>query len=91
MLRQQFDEEEALRYEALKPLRQEVKKLEKTMDQLTQRKQDLDRRLADPALYGEDQKARLQELLQEQGQVEKELAEAEEAWLEASERLEAAG
>jgi len=81
----------AARREELKPLRQEVKKLEKTMDQLTQRKQDLDRRLADPALYGEDQKARLQELLQEQGQVEKELAEAEEAWLEASERLEAAG
>jgi len=80
----------AARRQELKPLRQEIRQLEKTIDKLSQRKQTLDEQLGDPGLYDEGQKARLQELLREQGQVEKDLAEAEEAWLEASERLEAA-
>ncbi|HKJ71105.1 MAG TPA: ATP-binding cassette domain-containing protein [Gammaproteobacteria bacterium] len=80
----------AERRQQLKPLRDEVKRLEKEVDRLSRRKDELAHRLADPALYGADQKDALNRLLQEQGQVKKELAEAEEAWLAASEDLEAA-
>jgi len=78
------------RRKELKPLRDEVRRQEKEVDRLTRRKEELDQALADPGLYAEGAKERLRELLQEQGRVEKALGEAEEAWLEASERLEAA-
>ena len=82
---------QAAQREALKPLRQEAKRLEQEVERLTERKQELDRALADPTLYAADApQDRLQELIREQGQVAKELTEAEEAWLAANERLEAA-
>jgi ATP-binding cassette subfamily F protein 3 len=80
----------AERRQQLKPLRDEVKRQEKEMERLQRRKDQLDEQLANPALYGSDQKDELNRLLQEQGQVTKALAEAEEAWLAASEELEAA-
>ena len=80
--------EEAARRRDLKPLRDEVKRLERDMDRLSRRKDELDQALASPDLYAEEGSGRLQELLQEQGRVKRELSEAEEAWLEASERLE---
>ncbi|MFP4560802.1 MAG: ribosomal protection-like ABC-F family protein [Thiohalorhabdus sp.] len=80
----------AERRKELKPLRDEIRRWEKEVNRLTRRKAELDQALANPGLYGDGEKERLQDLLQEQGQVEKALTEAEEAWLEASERLEAA-
>jgi len=82
--------EAAARRQQLKPLRDEVRRLEQAMDELNRRKARLDERLADPALYGADQKEHLAELMREQGQVKKELEDTEEAWLAASEELEAA-
>ncbi|MFA9462018.1 ATP-binding cassette domain-containing protein [Thiohalorhabdus sp. Cl-TMA] len=78
------------RRKELKPLRDEIRKWEKEMDRLTRKKEELEQALANPGLYADENKERLRELLQQQGQVEKELGEAEEAWLEASERLEEA-
>ncbi len=83
--------QDAARRQAEKPLRDEVRRLEKDIDRLTRRKEALDQALANPALYGGEDTVRLQELLQEQRRVKRELNEAEEAWISASERLEKAG
>jgi len=80
----------AERRQQLKPLKKEIQRLEKELDRLHRRKQELDQVLADPGLYAADQKERLAGLLEEQGQVKKELEDTEAAWLAASEEWEEA-
>ena len=82
--------EEAARRQRLQPLRKEIEKLEARIEALTAEKGRVEAELADPALYQETNKERLKEYVQHQGRVEQDLAEAEAAWLQASERLEAA-
>ncbi|WP_221066675.1 ATP-binding cassette domain-containing protein [Methylomagnum ishizawai] len=81
---------DADRRKALRPLRLALEKAEAAMEQLAARKQALETRLADPELYLAEAKARLQAVLLEKAGVEKSLEEAEVAWLEAGEALEAA-
>lgn len=81
---------DADRRKALRPLRLALEKAEAAMEQLAARKQALETRLADPELYLAEAKARLQAVLLEKAGVEKSLEEAEGAWLEAGEALEAA-
>jgi ATP-binding cassette subfamily F protein 3 len=64
--------------------------LEGDMQRLMEEKGRLEQRLADPALYADDQKDQLKRLLLDRGRLDQSLAEVEEAWLMASEQLEAA-
>jgi len=81
---------DADRRKALRPLRLALEKAEAAMEKFAARKQALETRLADPELYLAEAKARLQAVLLEKAGVEKSLEEAEGAWLEAGEALEAA-
>lgn len=74
----------------LRPLQQTLNKVETRLDRLTQARQRIETQLADPALYDAENKERLQSLLIERAGIDRELADAESAWLEASEALEAA-
>ncbi len=73
----------------LAPLRKTVQTAEKRMETLAAEIARLDVTLADPDLYTRDS-AKAQRLVLERGQKAKALAEAEEAWLAATEAFEAA-
>ncbi|SEK61753.1 ATP-binding cassette domain-containing protein [Ectothiorhodospira marina] len=73
-----------------KPLRDKVAKLEKAHARLEEERTSLEAELADPSLYEADGKARLQELLGRQAQVNRELEDVEAQWMEACEALEQA-
>jgi len=74
----------------LQPLRKSVNSLEKRLAQLTKTQSDLEQQLAEPSIYEEPNKAKLKALLTEKGQVDVDLLEVEESWLEASEALDIA-
>ncbi len=74
----------------LQPLKQAAARAEAEYDRLNALRAELERQLADPDLYQTGDKERLQQLLRRKGELDRHLAEAEHAWLEAEERLEAA-
>ncbi|MFQ5345794.1 MAG: ATP-binding cassette domain-containing protein [Mariprofundus sp.] len=76
---------------ALQPLRSKVKKLEHELEQLHRKIADLDSRMADPALYEQGASQQLRQLSSEHRQLSKERDVLEEAWMQASEKLEDAG
>lgn len=82
--------EEAARRERLRPLTRELARWEKQLEARTREKERVEALLAEPELYEEASKPRLKELLREQAAADQALAEAEDAWLEAQERLDAA-
>jgi ATP-binding cassette subfamily F protein 3 len=73
----------------LAPLKKAMVAAEKLVDKLTKDIAALDTLLADPALYTKDP-ARAQSTAQQRGQLTKQISEAEEAWLLATEAYEAA-
>ncbi len=75
---------------ALQPLRHKAKTLETDIDRLSIKRDSLEQTLADPSIYEEKEKPKLKELLQQKTNLDRALAQAEEAWLEVSEALEAA-
>lgn len=79
---------EAQKRATLRPLKLKVEKEEKHMQDLQERLQQIDDRMADPSLY--DDKAELEKLILERAKVENELNETEELWLELSSELEEA-
>jgi ATP-binding cassette subfamily F protein 3 len=81
---------EAERRRALRPLQAALQKAEAALEKLAGDRRRLEEQLADPALYEAEAKARLQSVLMEKVGIEKALADAETAWLEASEALESA-
>ncbi|MBN2701290.1 MAG: ABC transporter ATP-binding protein, partial [Methylothermaceae bacterium] len=78
------------RRDRLRPLKQARERAEAELTRLNKAKSSLEQQLADPALYQEENKARLQDLLLEKGELDRKLTAVEEAWLEAEEKLEAA-
>ncbi|MES2624961.1 MAG: ATP-binding cassette domain-containing protein [Pseudomonadota bacterium] len=80
----------AQRREQLKPLRDKIKKLEQQMDQHQKKLKDLEQKLSDVTLYEDSGKAKLVQLLQQQTESKRQLAEVEENWIEATTELEAA-
>jgi len=74
----------------LQPLRKKLKELEKKLDLLGQQQQVLEQQLAEPEIYSNEQKDKLKRLLAEKADVDRGLAETEEAWLEAGEAVDAA-
>ncbi len=81
-------QEAAARRAQLKPLTDKLKKLERDMDRLNKQLASIEPELADPSIYEEDNKQRLQELLKSQGETQAQLDECEEQWLALSEELE---
>lgn len=71
----------------LAPLKKAMVAAEKLVDKLTKEIAALDALLADPALYTKDP-GRAQNTAQQRGQLSKQLGEAEEAWLLATEAYE---
>ena len=74
----------------LKPLRDKLDQIEKTITQATEAQQELDRHLADPEIYNETNQSRLHELLSDQARNTQLQKELERRWLATSELLEQA-
>ncbi len=89
--RKQKKREDAERRARLSPLKNEIAKLEREIVRLQGELARIEAALAAPDIYEASAKARLHELLQSQTRFKRELASFEEAWLEASEKLEQAG
>ena len=87
--KKQRKREEAERRNRLSPLRAEVARCEARLAELERKRQEIEAQLATPDIYGEQAKQQLQELLQAQTQLRRDLNACEEAWLAATERLEA--
>jgi ATP-binding cassette subfamily F protein 3 len=87
--KKQRKREEAERRNRLSPLRAEVARCEARIAELERRRHEIEAELANPDIYGEQAKQRLQELLKAQTQLRRDLQASEEAWVAASERLEA--
>jgi len=79
----------AARRQALKPLTDKLKKLERQMEQLTAKLGDVEQALADPSIYEEAHKERMQTLLKSQGEYRSQLDDCEEQWLMLTEEVEA--
>ena len=80
---------DAEKRQRLQPLKSKLKKIESALENAQQKKERLDKALADSALYAEDQKDELKKRLSEQTEVTQELTHLEEQWLELTEQLEA--
>ncbi len=72
------------------PLRKEIARLEKRMEQLVREKREAEAQLADSDLYADYNKDTLQQLLLAQARLVRELGEIEHRWLELHETLEGA-
>jgi len=70
------------------PLRNKIKKLEDTMQDVSDKQAIIDRQLSDNDIYTESNKAKLQQLLLEKAKLEDLHETAENNWLEISEELE---
>jgi ATP-binding cassette subfamily F protein 3 len=72
------------------PLRKKIKELEGRLESLAQCRADIYAQLSGGDVYAGASRDKLKELLRDQARIKSELAEAEEAWLEASEALQQA-
>jgi ATP-binding cassette subfamily F protein 3 len=72
-----------------RPLENRIRDLEKAIERFQSEKLETETLLAAPDLYEESNKLRLKELLLRQGEVSRELEQAEEEWLSLHEQLEA--
>ena len=71
------------------PLRREIEALEQRLGTLSDERASIESVLADGAVYGEDERARLHELLVRRGKLDAEITTIESTWLEKSEQLDA--
>jgi ATP-binding cassette subfamily F protein 3 len=78
---------DAQRRQREQPLRKKIKELEERLEALTRRRSEIDAQLAGGDVYASASKDALKELLLEQARVLGSIAEAEEAWLDASDAL----
>jgi len=79
--------EDAEKRQQLQPLRKEIQQLEKTLASLESRMSDLEAQLTDPTIYEETNKARLKQLLTQQADIQRQINQTEEYWLNKSEEL----
>jgi ATP-binding cassette subfamily F protein 3 len=80
---------EAEQRQRLQPLRKRITATETALARLHARQAELDANLADPALYGEENKAKLKALLLEKADLDSRCEALESDWLETCEQLEA--
>ncbi|WP_421868192.1 ATP-binding cassette domain-containing protein [Motiliproteus sp.] len=86
--RKERKRQQAARRQQLAPLRKQVAKLEQELEQLEVELQQINDQLADSALYEDDAKERLKQLLQQQAQLQQRSETTEEQWLSRQEELE---
>nr|WP_298716897.1 ATP-binding cassette domain-containing protein [uncultured Steroidobacter sp.] len=87
--KKQRKREEAERRNRLSPLRADIARLEKQLAKLEQERTTVESALAEPDIYNPSSKQKLQELLQKQAQLKRDISNVETEWLSASEKLEA--
>lgn len=80
---------EAEHRQQTRPLRDEINKADQAMEKIRLRLADIEEELSHPEMYEESARQVLQVLLKEQGELRGKMEELEEAWMQASERLEA--
>ena len=86
--KKQDRKEAAEQRERLRPLKQQIQKLEKEMEKLSAELAIVEAVLGETSIYEVEQKAKLQQALQQQGTIKSRLAEVEEQWLMLSDELE---
>jgi len=86
--RKEMRQQKAELRKLLQPLTKEISQLDKKMDELNADKEKIHAELSEEGCYLEENKFRLTELLKQQAEVDKNLNEAEERWMMASEELE---
>jgi ATP-binding cassette subfamily F protein 3 len=86
--KKQDRKEAAEQRERLRPLKQQVQKLEKEMEKLSTELTTVEAILGETSIYEVEQKAKLQQALQQQGTIKSRLTEVEEQWLMLSDELE---
>ena len=79
--------QDAERRQRLKPLLDAVKKAEAAVEKFHQQQRELEEQLADPAIYHDDNKEQLKQLLARKSQVDDALEQAEIDWMTAEENL----
>lgn len=72
----------------LTPYKKQLNSSEKSMEKLSQQVEEIEKQLADSTLYEHSQKARLTELLKQQGELKESLEAAEMDWMDAQENIE---
>ncbi len=88
--RKQRKREDAERRNRLSPLKAQIARFEQELERLAQETAEVQQRLGEPEAYSDAARDILKQLLQKQADLKRATAQAEAAWLEASERLEAA-
>ena len=68
--------------------RKEIKQLEDTMQEISEKQSELNQLLSDSDIYTEENKLKLQQLLLEKAELDKAHESAESAWLDANEAIE---
>jgi ATP-binding cassette subfamily F protein 3 len=81
---------DAERRQRNKPLFDALKKAEIAVEKYHNEQRQLEHQLADPAIYAESEKEQLKKLMERKVKVDKALDDAEAAWMEAEENIEAA-
>jgi ATP-binding cassette subfamily F protein 3 len=87
--RKEVRRDAAVARQAVAGLKKAVETAEKRVENRLAEKEELDALLANPALYGDDHRE-LNTLLMRKGQIEKKLKSAEETWIKAEEKFDAA-
>jgi len=81
-------QKDAERRKQLQPLMNKLKKSEQQLDELSSKKEVLEKQLADPDIYLEEKKGNLKKVLFDKTKIDKELNEVEAQWMELSEEIE---
>jgi ATP-binding cassette subfamily F protein 3 len=79
---------DAQRRKQLQPLMDVLKKSEKELDQLTEKKSELEKHLASPDIYTDENKELLKKYLLDKSEIDKNLEIVESRWMEVSEEYE---
>lgn len=87
--KKQRKREEAERRNRLSPIKADIARLEKQLAKLEQERATVETALAEPDIYNPSSRQKLQELLQKQTQLKRDISNVETEWLAASEKLEA--
>ncbi|MEH6457856.1 MAG: ATP-binding cassette domain-containing protein [Cocleimonas sp.] len=86
--RKEQRQKDAERRKQLQPLMNKLKKSEQRLDELSVKQEVLEKQLADPDIYLEEEKESLKKVLFDKTKVDKELNEVEAHWMELSEEIE---
>ncbi len=79
---------EADKRKLLYPLKKEADGLEKKIDKYSEMLAQLENQLADPKIYSEENKNKVQEMLLKQGQIKSEVCDLETEWMVVLEKIE---